>query len=112
MTTIEIIRAEVERRKAEIMPNIQTDTNFCISVLSRLLSFLDTLQEPERDVDLEKEIERCVVDEDMNYDALCRHFYELGQSKKYTKEQVDEIRKRLYQSGFDDGYRAGFNSKK
>ena len=100
MTTIDKIRAEIERRINELAKDKRInlhDTLHRTEELNIVLQFLDTLQEPE--VDLEKEI-KDYCHKYYNYDypkqyiektganmmphiiESARHFYELGKNAK------------------------------
>ncbi len=93
MTTIETIRAEIERRKveAEGFRRVESESNIAAfyngeaTALENLLSFLDTLE--EKPVDLEKDAVMYCFDKGINLSPrvareFARHFYELGRNAK------------------------------
>ena len=96
MNTIELIRAEIERQMNEYTPTVGgvDETTGAHIALSKLLSFLDTLE--EEPVDLEKEFQEFRKDHPFPWSSayinaeyieeLCmcvaRHFFELGRSEK------------------------------
>lgn len=85
MTTIEQIRAEIKRLEGVDYPcdTSEQATGF-YDALDRISRFLDTLQEPE--VDLEKEIDKtvneCTDGYNFDWDKFALHFYELGKNSK------------------------------
>ena len=109
MDKIEKIRQEIERRIVnckeqehlawEDSPSADEDAMWWQGgwkALQRLLAFIDSLQQEQPRVDLEKEIERFLESEESTshtnaggYDVafkdtikIARHFYELGKAKK------------------------------
>lgn len=91
--------AEIERLKsaAETMLTGKTDLSYWKAqkhLCKRLLSFLDTLEVEEVGEfvsnDLEEEITRCIVDEDMNFAEVARHFAQ-WQKQQLMKDAVDAV---------------------
>ena len=54
-----------------------------------ILSFLDTLEVKE--VDLEKEWKEFLKDGDVGFKEIAKHFFELGLKAQFDKELVEEI---------------------
>lgn len=84
------LRAEIERRRLQ---NRYIDTE---GYENELLEIIDSLQQEEPEVDLEKEIDRVIADYSftktidsggfkttiLDYPKIARHFYELGKNAK------------------------------
>ena len=102
MNQIDLIRAEIERRKKE---NLEDSTPYGHGAFiedKAILSFLDTLKE-QQDVELETEIEKFLDESGAPYvwcndeeqkewcGIIAKHFYELGrQSKPKVCEGLEE----------------------
>jgi len=82
---------EIEEKKRKISPNrdwyFDEYTNGYIDALKDILSFLDTIE--TKDVDLEKEIELIKGDYEQvdvawnnDFDYIAKHFFELGLKSK------------------------------
>jgi len=98
-TTIETIRAEVERRKLD---SLNHGFTFVPTAMQSLLEYLDTLQEQPVCEGLEDEIykEKAKVarlfggvtgEQDRALIELARHFYELGRQSLKDKDTFDEV---------------------
>lgn len=89
------LKAEIERQLEKYDPHYTSAG----SELKKLLSFIDSLQQEQPEVDLEKEIERFLNSEESTshtnaggYDVafkdsvkIARHFYELGFNARKDK---------------------------
>ena len=83
MTLLEQIYTEIER--------LEKQPGFCeAGAYDKIRSFLDTLQEQQKDVDLREEIDRFYRTDEYKlaetlgrgFDVIAKHFYELGKQSK------------------------------
>jgi len=96
-TTIETIRAEVERRKNYLKPQGGQGLILCEEMrkqLDSLLSFLDTLQEQPVCEGLEMAVNSYLHHyeyprEEIDFYAFARHFYELGKQSECVKVKAE-----------------------
>lgn len=70
-----------------------------------ILSFIDSMQEEPVSEDLEKEISRCILDEDMNFDSCARHFANWQKTKDESTtedlgEYINELSKQFPEVSF------------
>ena len=77
--------AEIEKRRKEWRYGSSTEAKFKREECDDILSFLDTLEVKE--VDLEKDVDRILEENDWDYDEIdfykfAKHFFELGLKAK------------------------------
>ena len=141
MTIIEQICAEIERLKAKYRHNGLWTSSFQsdlagakLEAMNELLSFLDTLQEQQKDVDLCEEIDRFYRTDEYKlaetlgrgFDVFAKHFYELGKAeqKPAVEDVLEDVKKNwrkyfkpqdvtdIYNEGRKDGFKEGVESVK
>ena len=100
-----------------------------LSICEELLGCIDSLQQEQPEVDLEKfdkdvtEIWcRCAAEPNDSitcfhietFNEVARHFYELGQRTKYQQDRAEfaELKAKEWQNGYDEGYMKGLNARK
>lgn len=88
MTNTELIRQEIERQKKHLSESY-LDERGAIIAYDTILSFIDSLQQEQPEVDLEKEIirfQREDMDRDTTVGDVARHFYQLGFNARKEKQ--------------------------
>lgn len=90
------------------------------SILDSIDDIIESLQQEQPEVDLEKEIEKMwnvFIETEAGRGAfsnIARHFYELGQQDKYQQDRAEfaKLKAKEWQDGYDDGYQRGLNAGK
>lgn len=92
MSKAEKIKAEIERLKNELIQEVEKGykSEFDegrISAFEDMMVYINSLEEETTDSDLEDEITRCIVDEDMNFSDVAHHFAQ-WKEKQLTKNSI------------------------